>query len=144
MYLFDVTGSFVNVEASHSLGLVFCDAHSSWSRWAKDRGPCFKEIHTAMAEIIGKKCTSGLIHSSSIWWNIAHHVLSNDEDNPLYTWRTSVTQSSLYPNVEYRCCSVKFLYVIAGPSTWLCYHLCRVNMSWYCDSCSGAKSSHLC
>ena len=29
------------------------------------------------------------------------------------------------------CCSVKFLYVIAGPSTWVCYHLCRVNMSCY-------------
>ena len=28
-------------------------------------------------------------------------------------------------------CSVKSLYVIAGPSAWVCYHLCRVNMSCY-------------
>ena len=28
-------------------------------------------------------------------------------------------------------CSVKSLYVIAGPSPWVCYHLCRVNISCY-------------
>ena len=30
-----------------------------------------------------------------------------------------------------RCSSVKFSNVIAGPSTWVCYHLCRVNIPCY-------------
>ena len=32
---------------------------------------------------------------------------------------------------SFRYYSVKFLYVVAGPSTWVCYQLCRVNMSCY-------------
>ena len=31
----------------------------------------------------------------------------------------------------YHRCSVKFSYVITGPSAWVCYHLCRVNISYY-------------
>ena len=33
--------------------------------------------------------------------------------------------------MSYRCCSVIFSYVVAGPSTWVFDHLCRVNMSCY-------------
>ena len=38
---------------------------------------------------------------------------------------------NVWYNKANRRCSVKTSNVIAGPSAWVCYHLCKVNMSCY-------------
>ena len=59
-----------------------------------------------------KRCTLDPIHSSIVWRNKAHHVISNSECNLPCTWRTSGTQFTLYQKFQMRQASFAVVFLL--------------------------------